>query len=90
MKSVVLIVAVIVAVVAAQPTYYQQAGTYESIGANFGFDIPSLRIPGLQLQAGAVALPLPTLRQSFVNVPLPRLEYPQLPLVRKPQYGYHH
>ena len=90
MKSVVLVLAVIVAVAAAQPTSYQQTGTYHSLGANFGFDIPLPRIPGVQLQAINVALPIPTLRQSFFNIPLPRLGYPQNPLVRKPHHGSYH
>ena len=87
MKSLVLVIAVIVAVAAAPPTYYQPTGSYHSLGTNFGFDIPLPRIPGVQLQTGTLALPVPTLRQSFFNIPLPRLEYPQNPLVRKPQDG---
>ena len=87
MKSVVLVLAVIVAVAAAQPTHYKQTGTYHSLGANFGFDIPLPRIPGVQLQAAIVPLPVPTLRQSFFNIPLPRLEYPQN-LVRKPHHAW--
>ena len=90
MKSVVLVLAVIVAVAAAQPTYYQQTGSYHSLGANFGFDIPLPRIPGVQLQAATLALPVPTLRQSFFNIPLPRLEYQQNQLVRKPHHGSYH
>lgn len=90
MKFVVLVLAVIVAVAAAQPTSYQQTGTYHSLGANFGFDIPLPRIPGVQLQVANVALPVPTLRQSFFNIPLPRLGYPQNHLVRKPHHGSYH
>ena len=87
MKSVVLVFAVIVAVASAQPTYYQQTGSYQSLGANFGFDIPLPRIPGGQLNIATLALPVPTLRQSFFNIPLPRLEYQQNQLVRKPHHG---
>ena len=90
MKSVVLVLAVVVAVAAAKPTYFQQAGSYHSLGANFGFDIPLPKIPGVQLQASTLALPLPTLRQSFFNIPLPRLEFQQAPLVRKPHHGSYH
>ena len=91
MKSVVLVLAVIVAVAAAQPAYYQQTGSYRSLGANFGFDIPLPRLPGVQLQAATLALPVPTLRQSFFNIPLPRIEFQQNnPLVRKPHHGSYH
>ena len=89
MKSVVLVIAVIVAVAAAQPTYFQQTGTYHSLGTNFGFDIPLPRIPGVELQASSLAIPVPTLRQSFFNLPLPRLEFQQQ-LVRKPHKAYYH
>ena len=89
MKSVVLVLAVIIAVSAAQPTYYEQTGSYHSAGANFGLDFTLPRIPGVQLQAATIALPLPTLRQSFFNIPLPRLEYQQQ-LVRKPHHGSYH
>ena len=89
MKSVVLVLAVIIAVSAAQPTYYEQTGSYHSLGANGGLVFPLPRIPGVQLQAATIALPLPTLRQSFFNIPLPRLEYQQQ-LVRKPHHGSYH
>ena len=91
MKSVVLILPVIVAVAVAQPTtYFQQAGTYQSLGANFGFDIPLPQIPAMQLQVANLPLPVPTLRQSFFNIPLPRLEYPQARQVRKTHHDYYH
>ena len=91
MKSLVIILAVIVAVAGAQPTtYFRQAGTYQSLGANFGFDIPMPQIPSMQLQVANLPLPVPTLRQSFFNIPLPRLEYPQARQVRKPQHGHYH
>ena len=91
MKSVVLVLAAMVVVAAAQPTaYYKQAGTYQSLGANFGFDIPLPQIPSMQIQVANLPLPVPTLRQGFFNIPLPRLEYPQAQQVRKPHHGYHH
>lgn len=89
MKCVVLILAVIVAVAAAQPTaYFKQDGTYHSLGANFGFDIPLPQIPSMQIQVANLPLPVPTLRQSFFNIPLPRLEYPQAQQVRRPHHGW--
>ena len=91
MKSVVLSLAIIVAVAAAPPTgYFQQAGTYQSLGANFGFDIPIPQIPSMQIQVASLPLPVPTLRQGFFNIPLPRLEYQQAQQVRRPRHGYHH
>ena len=91
MKSVVLSLAIIVAVAAAPPTvYFQQAGNYQSLGANFGFDIPIPQIPSMQIQVANLPLPVPTLRQGFFNIPLPRLEYRQAQQVRRPRHGYHH
>ena len=78
----------IIAVANAQPAYFREAGSYHTAGANFGVDFPLPILPGVELRNFALPLPVPSLRQTFVNVPLPRLQYSDT-VVRKPS-AYRH
>jgi len=76
MKCFVLLAVAFLAVTSAQPTSYRQDGSYKSVGLNFGHDFVLPRIPGFDLQVSSIPVPIPTLRQEFLRVPLPALTYP--------------
>ena len=75
MKSLVLLLTLVALNAAQPPAYYKQVGSYHTIGGNVGLDFPVPRIPELELRVFSLPLPLPTLRQSFLNVPVPQLKH---------------
>lgn len=77
MKCFVLLAVAFLAVTYAQPTYFRQDGSYKSVGLNFGHDFVLPRIPSIGFEVSSFPVPMPTLRQEFLKVPLPALTYSQ-------------
>lgn len=69
----------------AGPSYFREDGIIHNFAVNFAQKIPLPRIPEIQIEVSSLPISFPSLRQKFVNLPLPSLIY-ERNYVTAPQY----